>query len=274
MGAASCPLNSNHRNDRRGGYRERRRNEMMPANRQQNHARRHVGLILALGGLMSVAALVPGPIRLASAQTVAPTWSYTGSLDEPRYRHTATLLSDGKVLVVGGFSVGYALASAELYDPNTGKWNATGTLNGPRAGHTATKLKGGKVLIVGGFGGSVLNGAELYDPDTRTWSAPGSLNEQRFGHTATLLENGKVLVAGGSAFTYGDDGDVPAGTAELYDPESGTWSFTGNFSSEDSSTTLLQNGKVLVLTWGAGWSQLYDPDTETLSSGGYLGGNG
>ena len=246
---------------------------MVQANNPQNHARHQVGLIMALIILISAATPATGPIRPVSAQADASSWSYTGSLNEPRYRHTATLLPDGTVLVAGGSNATGVLASAELYDPNTGKWNASARLNVPRAGHTATKLKDGKVLIVGGFGGSVLNGAELYDPDTRTWSATGSLNEQRFGHTATLLENGKVLVAGGSAFTYGDNGDVPAGTAELYDPESGTWSFTGNFSSEDSSTTLLQNGKVLVLTWG-GWSQLYDPDTRTLSSGGYLGGNG
>jgi hypothetical protein len=159
-----------------------------------------------------------------------------------------------------------------LYDPDTGNWNATTSLNGPHSLHTATRLKDGKVLIVGGFGGSALNGVELYDPDTRTWSATGSLNRPRFGHTATLLENGKVLVAGGSDIDDRND-QFPVYTAELYDPESGTWSFTGNFNfSEYNSATLLQSGKVLVLT-GGGWSQLYDPDTGTWSSEFILGGN-
>ncbi len=114
-------------------------------------ARHTAGLVLALVGLIS-AALMNRPIQLASAQTVAGGWSYTGSLNTPRYNHTATLLPDGKVLVAGGtgFSGGavHVLDSAELYDPVTGKWNATGQLNVPRTGHTATLLSDGKVLIV------------------------------------------------------------------------------------------------------------------------------
>ena len=248
---------------------------MMHANKHQSYARRGPVLALALVALISVTSMVNGPTTLVSAQADAPSWSYTGSLNEPRDRHTATLLSDGKVLVVGGWSSGYNLASAELYDPDTGKWNASARLNGPRSGHTATRLKDGKVLIVGGFGPSgALNGAELYDSGTRTWSATGNLNAPRFGHAATLLENGKVLVAGGSDWTDSFDDTVAVDTAELYDPESGTWSFTDNFgtSYENNSMTLIQNGKVLVLTLG-GWSQLYDPDTGTWSSVGKLGGN-
>ena len=57
----------------------------------RNNVRRHVGLILALVGLISAAALVTGPIRLASAQAIAPSWTYTGSLNGTRGGHTATL---------------------------------------------------------------------------------------------------------------------------------------------------------------------------------------
>lgn len=248
---------------------------MNHANKQQHHARRYVGLVFALVGLMSAATLATGPISPASTQADGGSWSYTGNLNEPRDNHTATLLSDGKVLVVGGRFNGYNLASAELYDPDTGKWNATGSLNVPRTFHTATLLSDGKVLVAGGISSTIVPQAELYDPDTRTWSATGSLNARRYGHTATLLENGKVLVAAGSDYTdFSFDEPVLVDTAELYDPESGTWSFTDNFSAvyENNSTTLLQNGKVLLLT-GGGWSQLYDPDTGTWSSVGKLGGN-
>ncbi|HVS82488.1 MAG TPA: hypothetical protein VHE60_12225 [Pyrinomonadaceae bacterium] len=72
--------------------------------KQTNHARHHVGLILALVGLISVTTLVLSPARLASAQAVAPSWSYTGNLNISRVAHTATLLLNGKVLVVGGNS--------------------------------------------------------------------------------------------------------------------------------------------------------------------------
>ena len=71
-----------------------------------------------------------------------------------RYGFTATLLRDGRVLVVGGFSAGGAgvQASAELYDPATGRWTVTASLRTPRRNHTATLLADGRVLVAGGFG--------------------------------------------------------------------------------------------------------------------------
>ncbi|HET9530102.1 MAG TPA: kelch repeat-containing protein [Blastocatellia bacterium] len=234
--------------------------------------RHHPGLLLAFVVLIGAVTMVAAPIRPASAQADAPSWSVTGSLNEGRAGHSATLLPDGKVLVAGGtnFSGGrvHGLDSAELYDPVTRKWNATGGLNVPRAGHTATLLKDGKVLVVGGVDGRnfdiTLNTAELYDPLTGTWSVTGSLNAPRSSHKATLLKNGKVLVAAGIEI-IGFDEYIFLDTAELYDPETGTWSFTGslNFFIEYSSATLLQNGKVLLL--GGGSAELYDPDTETWS---------
>ena len=68
-----------------------------------------------------------------------------------RWGHTATLLPDGKVLVAGSYvNSADPLASAELYDPGTGRWTATGTMRHGRGGHTATLLLDGKVLLVGG----------------------------------------------------------------------------------------------------------------------------
>jgi len=75
---------------------------MVHANNPQNRARHQVGFTVALIMLISAATVVTIPIRLASAETVALGWSYTGSLNTPRYYHTATLLPDGKVLVSGG----------------------------------------------------------------------------------------------------------------------------------------------------------------------------
>src|SRR5438105_1762049 len=81
--------------------------------------------ILALGHVAPAQAQVATPNRTAAtAQSVAPGWSYTGSLNTPRSGHTATLLPNGKVLVAGGYSGG-PLDSAELYDPATGTWSVT-----------------------------------------------------------------------------------------------------------------------------------------------------
>src|SRR5439155_5516819 len=97
---------------------------------QRNHARHHVGLILALIGLMSAATLMLRPARRASAQTVAANWSYTGNLNTARTQYTATLLQTGKVLVAGGINDPvvsnddlYPLSGAELYDPAAGTWS-------------------------------------------------------------------------------------------------------------------------------------------------------
>ena len=107
---------------------------------QTNHPQHHLGLMLALFGLMSAATLLFRPPTLASAQATAPSWRYTGILKIGRSSHTATLLQNGKLLVAGGIGN----SSAELYDPTTGTWSITGNLNTARAGHTATLLPNGK----------------------------------------------------------------------------------------------------------------------------------
>src|ERR1041385_8021899 len=84
-------------------------------------------------------------LSAAAAVTVAG----TGSMLVARTLHTATLLKNGKVLIAGGYGVKGALASAELYDPQSGTFTATGSLDDARWLHTATMLPDGRVLITG-----------------------------------------------------------------------------------------------------------------------------
>ena len=166
-------------------------------------------------------------------------------MHDARQQHTATLLLDGRVLVVGGTSNGVSFHSAELYDPNTGEWSLTGSLHEGRFNHTATLLSDGRVLVTGGldydFPQRVLKSAEVYDPATGTWSQTGDMGTVREFHTATLLANGKVLVVGGA-------GNVLYHQAELYDPDTGTWSFTSPLAQPIAfqTATLLQDGEVLI----------------------------
>jgi N-acetylneuraminic acid mutarotase len=243
-------------------------------------ARNPFGLILALVSSMT---LMWESVALAQ---VDPRWIPTGSLNIPRSGHTATLLFNGKVLVVGGWN-GNRLNSAELYDPASGTWSATGSLNIARDGHTATLLANGKVLVAGGSGSydgqqPGLNSAELYDPATGTWSVTGSLNISRDGHTATLLPSGKVLVVGG--LFHGPTSTSYTNSAELYDPATASWTFTGSLHTERAihTATRLQNGKILVVGGtnvtigfiiqpeGISRAELYDSATETWSVTGSL----
>jgi hypothetical protein len=170
----------------------------------------------------------------AALSAQAPgTFVATGNLTMPRLNHTATLLENGKVLIAGGGSGEQGLASAELYDPDTGTFAATGTVqpNGerrigtPRRSHTATLLNNGMVLIAGGYGpGGILAGAELYDPDTGNFIRTGNMTVPRYDHTATLLQNGSVLIVGGSDTCPGYD----LASAEIYNPSTGNFTATGS----------------------------------------------
>jgi N-acetylneuraminic acid mutarotase len=157
-------------------------------------------------------------------------------------------------------------------------WSYTGSLNTARAFHTATLLHDGKVLVAGGYpvDDPFLASAELYDPTTGTWSFTGSLNGPRAVFTATLLKDGKVLIVGG---IHAGSFDSVLNSAELYDPDTGTWSVTGSLNTPRSNhtATLLQNGKVLVTGGYDGKAylraaELYDPDTGAWSFTGDLNG--
>jgi len=218
--------------------------------------------------LLSIAVV----LEPAVAQTTDRHWTQTGDLNTPRYAHTATLLPNGKVLVVGGVGPNRCSTptnDAELYDPASGTWSTTGSLSTARFNHTATLLPSGEVLVAGGYTHQVsLDSAELYDPATEMWRPTGSFNTIRAIGSATLLPNDKVLAVGTSS------GDLIS--AELYDPATGTWSSTGAPSFVPGSRHLvpLPNGKVLAVFEGSPWdygelvAELYDPSTGLWNNAG------
>jgi hypothetical protein len=205
--------------------------------------------LLNNGQVMIVGGITSGGGCVSTAELYNPatgTFSTSGKLNVCRgYGFTATLLNNGMVLIVGGD--GLQNASEELYNPTTGTFSTTGRLNTDREFHTATLLPNGEVLIVGGFGTSPLSSAELYNPATGTFSYTGNLNSARDEQTATLLPNGEVLIAGGT------NGSLPGAagalaSAEVYNPATGAFSFTGSLETGryDNTATLLSDGQVLI----------------------------
>jgi Bacterial Ig-like domain (group 2)/Kelch motif len=199
--------------------------------------------------LLSGKVLIAGGSAASGAHLYDPAtnqWEQTDTLASGRGQHTATLLKDGRVLVVGGVQKIYSfmlttVASAEFYDPVRETWSLTGSMNTARKRHTVTLLADGKVLATGGFTAS----AEIYDPATGDWAVTGSMSTDRTDHTATLLNDGKVLVIGGYIDNYSKVSD----TVEIYDPANGTWSAVGGLQTARAGheAVLLTNGKVLVV---------------------------
>ena len=201
------------------------------------------------------------------------TFAATGNMAVARALHTETPLSNGKLLVTGGFNPIGVVNSTELYDPSSKTFAVSAPMNSPRAGHTATSLQNGKVLLAGGLGSNSRpsNTAEVYDPSNGSFAVAGSMTRLRAFHTATLLNDGTVFITGGSS-----DNFSVLSTAEIYNPA--TNAFTGitqtMFARRTAhSASLLKDGRVL-LAGGSSFcedcgalasAELYNPSTGTFS---------
>jgi len=226
-----------------------------------------VSWLLLLSLLGTVFSQVPGNVHLpreARAQDYQEFGMITqlGELNEGRYNHTATLLGDGGVLVIGGTQDGKtSLDSAELFSPVPGSWTQTARMSTGRMRHTATLLGSGTVLVAGGYDGTgwghpslfkhfngtgnmSLNTCGLFDPGQGGFSPGPELGTGRFWHRSALLRDGRVLVIGGLNVSVG-----ALSSCELYDPGTNEWTPAAplNTARVRFTATLLNNGSVLVV---------------------------
>ena len=175
---------------------------------------------------------------------------------------TATLLPNGEVFLTSYLQAG-------VFDPTKGAFSATFAMYPTRVGHSATLLKDGRVLIVGGYSGSAedrMVGRNLiYDPTSKALSEAGNLQFDRTNHKAVLLQGGRVLIAGGLKA----DGQTSVRTAEIYDPETNTFSPAGTSAMNPMAALLLPSGTVFLIHRLNGDIVLYDPATHTFAPTGH-----
>ncbi len=152
-------------------------------------------------------------------------WSPPIPLRQPRKRHTATLLSDGKVLVVGSQVPGDPQGSSEVFDPDRVTFETSGALLDPRSDQAAVRLPDGRVLVVAGvFDGGGLTrlreSAELWNEASGQWSrAPTPPFRTGFMPILLPLRDGRALLTGGDELA-GWSQEHPL---SFFDPASGTW---------------------------------------------------
>jgi len=226
-----------------------------------------------------------------TAILIVNTATAPASLNTSRYLHSATMLNSGQILVAGGVNCTAPdpctyLGSAELYDPAGGGFAGTRGMTIARTA-PALLLANGKVLIAGGYSCdgsgncSSLSSAEAYDPSTGSFGNAGNMTVARSGHTMTLLNTGQVLIAGGQTCTSSSP-CAALSTAEIYDPQAGTFTPTLNqmtAARSDASAVALSTGKVLIVGGfdGSGYplaAEVYDPVTGTFSLSGPSLGTG
>jgi Galactose oxidase, central domain/Kelch motif len=230
------------------------------------------GQVLVAGGMGA------GGASLASVELYDPASNRVELLppmSRTRMGHTATLLTDGRVLAIGGYNGAYE-RSVEFFDPATRRFSPAGALHVGRSGHTATLLPDGRVLVIGGVGTgwTFLNSAEIFEPATGRSELVGAMSSPRESHTATLLADGRVLVTGGHSGRR--QGMVVYRSAEAFDPSTRTFTAVGalGVARHKHDAVALRDGRVLIVG-GAdrtdrlyyASTEMYDPRTESFASG-------
>jgi hypothetical protein len=226
----------------------------------------NTGQVLIAGGSYNGS----GGYQRADSELYDPstdTFTVTGNMVTPRENHTATLLANGNVVIIGGDTLNaqfqtYYVGPAEIYNPSNGTFTAVGSLSSASEYHDSQLLSTGKVVVIDGeyycstCNAPLLSRTETYDPTAQAFSSTVSMAIARFVQTSTTLTDGTILVVGGEAQTIVNGqitGYTATGGAELLNTTSQTVTGAGALQDPRAShtATLLNDGTVLFVG-GAG----------------------
>jgi len=222
------------------------------------------GRVLVAGGMFLDRTSPDPPRPLDTSELWDPgsgTWARTGGLADTRIGASVMTLADGRVLVVGGVAshegAPIQQASAEVYDPKSGRWSSAGTLATARSDFALVALPDGGAIVAGGremTASAPLATVERFDPTSNTWAPGQDLPVPVARATGIRLANGSVLLAGGNVYSP-DQMDANAGTfgagltadASLFDPEAGGWTPTAPMPSPraGAAAVLLPDGSIV-----------------------------
>lgn len=242
-----------------------------------NSGNRYEAAAVALSGNSKV--LFTGGAYVGAAAEIydafTGTFTNISNMRVSRQSHAATLLSDGRVFISGGYGGSNYLNSTEIYDPVTNTFTSKANMSTSRAFHSSILLNDGTVLIVGGYSSGYLNTAVIYNPSSNNYtSTSNNMSDARGYPSLTLLNNGKVLIVGGANQRTGSL--QPTYTAELYDPTTKTFSTLPSLPSwmYYHTATKQTDGLVLIAGGQATYSGveiqtaiLFDPTTNQFITG-------
>ena len=145
---------------------------------------------------------------LNSAEIFDPStgmFTSTGPLNIGRFGHSATLLPDGRVMILGGTTtedIGptQQVQTGEVYDPVTGEFHFLGYTALGRGLHALAQLNNGRYLLIGGYNqnDSPTGTTEIFDAVARAATPVPDMNDWRIRAAAVRLSSGEILIVGGN----------------------------------------------------------------------------
>ena len=205
-----------------------------------------------------------------------------------RAGHKSFLLSDGRVLIIGGDKYNNDKniilpedrnCTAEIYDPKTNMFSFIKNLkNEIKPDSNVVLIRKDRLLITGGY--SILkrktnvikteNTAYIYDFKSNKIIKLPNMNIPRMSHSSVVLNDGRVLILGGCHNSY--NGPIPNNQAEIYDPQLNKFILLKNspkyIHGQNTNTAILNTGEVFIVNHSLKQGQeaeIFDPKTSTFS---------